>query len=137
MLIPRIWYEACQRHDAMSETPPAKSATSLQSPAPRVAFISHTTPDDGYVAELESLLRSSGFDQVFNDVHSIQPDERFWPTIEHGIRDCDVFYVVITLRSISPGTNVSPQKCCGPSPSMRRIFQRADRNWVATPPSRP
>ncbi len=84
----------------MSQSPNTNSIASLPSLAPRVAFISHTTVDDGYVAELESLLRASGFDQVFNDVHSILPDESFWPAIERGIRGCNVFYVVITSRSL-------------------------------------
>jgi tetratricopeptide (TPR) repeat protein len=67
-------------------------------PAPsvaRTAFISHSTADDGYVAELESFLRASGFQEVFNDVSSIKPDEKFWPEIEKGIRGCEVFYCVI------------------------------------------
>ncbi len=64
------------------------------------AFISHSSPDDGYVAEFDSLLCSLGF-EVFNDVHSIKPDRKFWPEIEAGIRDCDVFFVVITPASMN------------------------------------
>ncbi|AVP96070.1 hypothetical protein C7S18_02175 [Ahniella affigens] len=62
---------------------------------PRIAFISHTTPYDSYVAELESFLLASGFDQVFNDVSAIKPDELLWPTIEQGILSCTTFYFVI------------------------------------------
>jgi tetratricopeptide (TPR) repeat protein len=63
------------------------------------AFISHSTPDDGYVAELESLLRAMGYSEVFNDVHAIKPDEKFWPRVEREITDCDTFVVVLTTAS--------------------------------------
>lgn len=66
----------------------------------RRAFVSHSTTDDGYVAEMESFLRAAGFDEVFNDVSSIKPDEEFWPTIERGITNCDTLIVVITSASI-------------------------------------
>ena len=65
----------------------------------RSAFVSHSTKDDYYVAELESLLRAAGFDDVFNDVSSIKPDEQFWPEIERGIGACDTLFVVITAAS--------------------------------------
>ena len=65
----------------------------------RSAFVSHSTKDDYYVAELESLLRAAGFDDVFNDVSSIKPDEEFWPKIERGIGACDTVFVVITAAS--------------------------------------
>jgi hypothetical protein len=42
------------------------------------AFISHSGPDDRYVAEFVQLVRSLGFDEVFNDSHTIEPDETFW-----------------------------------------------------------
>src|SRR6516225_6548582 len=64
------------------------------------AFISHSTPDDGYVAELESFIRALGYDKVFNDSRSIQPDARFWPEIESGILAHDVVIVVITCASM-------------------------------------
>ncbi len=66
----------------------------------RRAFISHSSPDDGYVAELESLVRVMGYSEVFNDVHSIKPDEQFWPEIVDGVTACDTFIVVITRASI-------------------------------------
>jgi tetratricopeptide (TPR) repeat protein len=66
---------------------------------PKRAFISHSTANDSYVAELESFLRRLGYTSVFNDVHSIQPDERFWPAIEQGIREHDDLIVVITTAS--------------------------------------
>jgi hypothetical protein len=65
------------------------------------AFVSHSSADDRYVAEMESFLRAAGFDDVFNDVRSIQPDEKFWPEIEKGIANCDSFVVVITAASNS------------------------------------
>jgi tetratricopeptide (TPR) repeat protein len=64
------------------------------------AFISHSTPDDRYVAELVQLVRSLGFDQVFNDSHTIAPDEQFWPRIEKGIRNCDAFVLVLSHASV-------------------------------------
>ncbi len=65
----------------------------------RRAFVSHSTADDSFIAEMESFLRAAGFDDVFNDVHAIQPDEKFWPRIEQGITDCDAFVVVLTAAS--------------------------------------
>ncbi|MES2922109.1 MAG: toll/interleukin-1 receptor domain-containing protein [Verrucomicrobiota bacterium] len=65
----------------------------------RRAFVSHSTHDDSYVAELDSLLRAAGFDDVFNDVSSIKPDEQFWQEIEKGITECDSLFVVITAAS--------------------------------------
>lgn len=65
----------------------------------RRAFVSHSSADDRYVAEVESFLRKAGFDDVFNDVSSIEPDEKFWPKIQEGIAGCDTFYVVITSAS--------------------------------------
>jgi tetratricopeptide (TPR) repeat protein len=65
----------------------------------RRAFVSHSTQDDSYVAELESLLRAANFDDVFNDVSSIKPDEQFWPEIEKRIAEYDTLFVVITAAS--------------------------------------
>ncbi|MFN0069282.1 MAG: toll/interleukin-1 receptor domain-containing protein [Limisphaerales bacterium] len=63
------------------------------------AFLSHSTADDLYVAELESFLRAAGFDDVFNDVHAITPDELFWPRIQEGIAGSDALIIVITAAS--------------------------------------
>jgi TIR domain len=65
----------------------------------RRAFVSHSTSDDSFVAEMESFLRAAGFDEVFNDVSAIRPDERFWSAIEKGIADADTLVVVITAAS--------------------------------------
>src|SRR5439155_330367 len=65
----------------------------------RSAFVSHSTSDDSFVAEMESFLRAAGFDEVFNDVSTIRPDERFWTAIEKGIADADTLVVVITTAS--------------------------------------
>jgi TIR domain-containing protein len=67
----------------------------------RRAFVSHSTADDSYVAEMESFLRAAGFHEVFNDVSAIRPDEQFWPVIEKGIADADTLVVVITTASNS------------------------------------
>ncbi len=64
------------------------------------AFISHSSPDDGYVAELESLVRAMGYTEVFNDCRSVKPDEQFWQEIVEGITACDTFMVVITTASM-------------------------------------
>jgi len=37
----------------------------------RRAFISHSTRDDSYVAEMEWFLRAASFDEVLNDVGAI------------------------------------------------------------------
>ncbi|MDZ4784224.1 MAG: toll/interleukin-1 receptor domain-containing protein, partial [Planctomycetia bacterium] len=66
----------------------------------RRAFISHSSPDDGYVAELEQFVRALGYDSVFNDVRSIVPDAQFWPEIERGIAASDALIVVITRASM-------------------------------------
>ena len=65
------------------------------------AFISHSSVDDRYVAELEQLLRASGFGQVFNDAHTIPPDAELWEQIEAGIRGCDAFYVILSHDSVA------------------------------------
>ncbi|MDV6347051.1 TIR domain-containing protein [Nitrosomonas sp. Is35] len=65
------------------------------------AFVSHSSADDSFVAEMESFLRAAGFDDVFNDVSAIKPDEQFWPCIEQGITESDTFVVVITAASNS------------------------------------
>ncbi len=67
----------------------------------RRAFVSHSTADDRYVAEMDSFLRAAGYDHVFNDASSIRPDEKFWPAIEQGIADADTLVVVITRASNS------------------------------------
>src|SRR5712691_951550 len=65
------------------------------------AFISHSTPDDFYVGELESIVRAMGYDQIFNDSRSILPDAEFWPEIEKGVRQCDALVVVLSRASIT------------------------------------
>lgn len=64
-------------------------------------FVSHSSADDSFVAEMESFLRAAGLDDVFNDVNAIKPDEQFWPCIEQGIAESDTFVVVITAASNS------------------------------------
>lgn len=64
------------------------------------AFISHSSADDRYVTEFVQLVRSHGFDDVFNDSHTIEPDDDFWARIEQGIRDCDEFIVILSRASV-------------------------------------
>jgi hypothetical protein len=64
------------------------------------AFISHGSPDDRYVQEFVQLVLSLGFDNVFNDSHSIEPDELLWPRIEMGIREADAFVVILSHASV-------------------------------------
>ena len=67
---------------------------------PKRAFLSHSSPDDRYVQEMVQYLRKLGFSEVFNDSHTIEPDEKFWPRIEKGIRECDAFVVVLSHASV-------------------------------------
>lgn len=46
------------------------------------AFVSHSTSDDRYVAEMNSFLCAAGYDEVFHDVNANRPDEKFWPELE-------------------------------------------------------
>lgn len=66
----------------------------------RSAFISHSSPDDRYVQEFVHLVRSLGYDDVFNDCHTIAPDELFWDRIKKGIHDCDAFVVILSQASV-------------------------------------
>ncbi len=90
----------------------------------RSAFVSHSTKDDYYVAELESLLRAAGFDDVFNDVSSIKPDEQFWPEIERGIGACDTLFVVITAASNDSAWVKREVECA------RRLGKKVVPLWV-------
>jgi hypothetical protein len=64
------------------------------------AFISHSSPDDRYVQEFVQLVRGLGYDEVFNDSHTIEPDAEFWPRIEQGISTCDAFVVILSHASV-------------------------------------
>jgi len=48
---------------------------------PKRAFISHSGPDDRYVAEFVQLVRSLGFDEVFNDSHKAKGVRERFPHI--------------------------------------------------------
>jgi hypothetical protein len=63
-------------------------------------FMSHSSPDDGYVAHMERFVRGLGYDDVFNDGHTMVPDEPFWERIEKGIGDCDAFVVILSQASV-------------------------------------
>jgi hypothetical protein len=65
------------------------------------AFISHSSTDDRYVQEMVQYLRTLGYDDVFNDGHTIAPDEPFWDRIEKGIRRCDAFVVILSHASVT------------------------------------
>jgi len=73
---------------------------SLVNPMPS-AFVSHSSPDDRYVQEMVQYLHTLGYDEVFNDGHTIAPDELFWNKIEQGIRDCDAFVVILSHASVA------------------------------------
>jgi hypothetical protein len=64
------------------------------------AFISHSSPDDRYVEEFVQLVRSLGFEEIFKDSHTIEPDALFWERIERGICGCDAFVVVLSHASV-------------------------------------
>lgn len=51
------------------------------------------------MAELESFLRAAGLAEVFNDAASIRPDDAFWPAIQQGIADSELFVCVISAAS--------------------------------------
>jgi len=65
------------------------------------AFISHSSPDDRYVQEMVQYLHALGYDEVFNDGHTIAPDELLWNRIEKSIRGCDAFVVILSYASVS------------------------------------
>jgi TIR domain len=65
------------------------------------AFVSHSSPDDRYVQEMVQYLRKLGYDEVFNDSHTIEPDELFWDRIEKGIIACDAFVVILSHASVN------------------------------------
>src|SRR5262245_49382500 len=65
------------------------------------AFVSHSSPDDRYVQEVAQLIHALGYDDVFNDGHTIAPDELFWDRIEMGIRECDAFVVILSHASVT------------------------------------
>jgi len=65
------------------------------------AFISHSSPDDRYVQEMVRYLHTLGYDDIFNDGHTIAPDELFWNRIEKGIRECDAFVVILSHPSVT------------------------------------
>jgi tetratricopeptide (TPR) repeat protein len=64
------------------------------------AFASHSSPDDRYAQEIVQFLRALGYDEVFNDGHTVEPDELFWPRIEKGIRECDALVVILSHASV-------------------------------------
>lgn len=79
---------------------PLSTMSAIDTLSYKRAFISHSSPDDRYVAEFVQLVRSLGFEEVFNDSHTIEPDEKFWDRIEQGIRDCDAFVVILSQASV-------------------------------------
>jgi tetratricopeptide (TPR) repeat protein len=80
--------------------PPQSTGDSQETPSVPTAFISHSSQDDRYVTELEQLVRGLGYDEVFNDGHSIPADAELWAHIEQSIRQCDAFVVVLSHASV-------------------------------------
>jgi hypothetical protein len=78
-----------------------KAAATFPRGAKSRAFVSHGSQDDRYVQEMVQYLRSLGYEQVFNDGHTIQPDELFWDRIETGICECDAFIVILSHSSVN------------------------------------
>jgi TIR domain len=64
------------------------------------AFVSHSSSDDRYVQEMVQYLRTLGYDEVFNDGHTIAPDELLWTRIEKGIRECDAVVVILSHATV-------------------------------------
>ena len=50
--------------------------------------------------EMVQYLRTLGYDEVFNDSHTIAADELFWNRIETGIRESDAFVVILSHASV-------------------------------------
>jgi hypothetical protein len=65
------------------------------------AFISHSSPDDRYVQEMVQYRHTLGYDEIFNDAHTIAPDELLWSRIEKSIRECDAFVVILSHASVT------------------------------------
>ncbi len=64
-------------------------------------FLSHSSADDTYVAEFESLVHSLIDGEVFNDVRSIPAGAKFWDVIERGILACERLYVIVSRYSMA------------------------------------
>ena len=64
------------------------------------AFISHSSPDDRYVQEMVQYLRTLGYDDVFNESHSIAPMSFSGTGSRTGIRECDDFVVILSHASV-------------------------------------
>ena len=47
-----------------------------------------------------NIVHTLGYDEVFNDSHTIAPDELFWDRIEKGICECDAFVVILSHASV-------------------------------------
>ena len=71
----------------------------IQPPTFRI-FLSHSTHDDSFVAEMGNFLATLLDCDVFNDVCSIEAGERFWPAIDVGIRGCEKMVVIVSRDSI-------------------------------------
>ena len=67
----------------------------------RRAFISHSSPDDRYVQEMVQFVHTLGYDEVFNDSHTIATRRAL---LGRGSRrascECDAFVVVLSHASV-------------------------------------
>ncbi|MDF1815266.1 MAG: TIR domain-containing protein [Verrucomicrobiales bacterium] len=63
-------------------------------------FISHSTRDDRFVAEVEAFVAELLGCDVFNDVRSLRAGRKFWPVIKKGIQNCEVLVVVVSEASM-------------------------------------
>ncbi len=67
--------------------------------AEKKAFISHSTQDDAYVAQLGNHYRKMGYENVFNDIDSIQAGTDFTDAIHEAIKDTDRLVLVLSKHS--------------------------------------
>ncbi len=64
------------------------------------AFISHSSKNDHFVGELETILTKLGYEYVFNDVHSIAAGDPIVASIETAIETTDLFVAILSQPAI-------------------------------------
>ena len=62
-----------------------------------------TVASEKQTCERHTAYAALGYDDVFNDGHTIEPDELFWDRIEKGIRECDAFVVIPRFGAVVLG----------------------------------
>ncbi len=80
-------------------------------------FISHSSPDDNYMASwLASKLRLAGY-KVWVDIQDLRTGDSFWPVIENKIRKEAIRFVMIVTnnynnKATTPRTGVRKEISC-------------------------